>query len=567
MARTEHIADVALARPQRPPAAARLDGGAAVKSRTTPIAAASAFALLAAAAAVAVLGLSAPLDHDEHQFVASGMLLARDGLLPYRDYPYHHLPYLTFLYALVFSLTDHVLLAARITSVAFAAGAIAIVAHLVGRIFDDLRPWSRFALGAAFAVVLIVNPLFMYAAGRAWNHDASVFFALLAFYCMHRAAGDRSARTQDPGGWPHEVRWLAASGAAIGLAVGIRSSFAFLVPGYCIGVLLLPGGRDLRTVLVRAAAFSAGVAAAMLPLVPFALVSPEGFLHGNMRYNLELNPEYRRLLSHQTAMTMRAKLDYLFFEVAPLKRNLFLFLAFAATSCALVARKGRRYAFETRLIVALLPFLVFAALSATPSWYQYYYPLVPYLVLGIAFACADHKAMRWRAVALGAAAVLLAGSVVALRHYGEAFERTPRRWTAICLHELGRSMAERIGFGRMLTLGPIFPLEGGAPIYPELATGPFSYRTASLVPAGERQTLHLAGPEDLERVLTAEQPSGILTGVETNSAEKLEDALVAYATAHGYRPLRANDTLTLWARDDERGQAQLDGSECAYNIY
>ena len=38
-----------------------------------------------------------PLDHDEHQFVASGWLVARAGLLPYHDFPYFHLPYLSLL--------------------------------------------------------------------------------------------------------------------------------------------------------------------------------------------------------------------------------------------------------------------------------------------------------------------------------------------------------------------------------------------------------------------------------------------------------------------------------------
>ena len=56
-------------------------------------------------------------DHDEHQFVASGVLLAQDGLLPYRDFPYFHMPNLALVYAALFRLTDYYLLAARIFSV------------------------------------------------------------------------------------------------------------------------------------------------------------------------------------------------------------------------------------------------------------------------------------------------------------------------------------------------------------------------------------------------------------------------------------------------------------------
>ena len=32
------------------------------------------------------------LSRDEHQFIAAGALLATEGLLPYRDFPYFHVP-------------------------------------------------------------------------------------------------------------------------------------------------------------------------------------------------------------------------------------------------------------------------------------------------------------------------------------------------------------------------------------------------------------------------------------------------------------------------------------------
>ena len=325
---------------------------------------------------------------------------------------------------------------------------------------------------------------------------------------------------------------------------------------------------SVRDVLARATAFTVGVTVALVPLIPFFLIAPDGFLHGNLRYNLELNPEYRRLLAHGTAMSMRGKLEYFLVEVAPLKRNVALILAAVATSAALVARPGRRFAFELRLLGVLLPFLLLAALSATPSWYQYYYPLVPFVLLAVAFACADHHAMRLRALALGCTAILLAGSVLALRHYEEPFERSSPTWTAICVHELGKAMTAQAGAGHILTLGPIFALEGGARIYPELATGPFSWRTAMLIPAAEREHLHVAGPAELEGVMTADMPSGILTGVEASLMEKLEDPLVAFAAEHGYRPRLVHELLTLWFRGAPRGGEQrIDGSRCAFNAY
>src|SRR5262245_45862818 len=72
---------------------------------------------------VAGLGMTKGLNHDEHQHVAAGALVAREGLIPYRDFPYFHTPYLPFAYAVLFRGTDHLLSAARILS-AFCASAI-----------------------------------------------------------------------------------------------------------------------------------------------------------------------------------------------------------------------------------------------------------------------------------------------------------------------------------------------------------------------------------------------------------------------------------------------------------
>src|SRR5688572_6039535 len=63
------------------------------------------------------LGMTQNMSHDEHQHVAAGALVAREGLVPYRDFPHFHTPYLAYVYAALFSVTDHLLVAARMVSV------------------------------------------------------------------------------------------------------------------------------------------------------------------------------------------------------------------------------------------------------------------------------------------------------------------------------------------------------------------------------------------------------------------------------------------------------------------
>ena len=55
---------------------------------------------------------------------------------------------------------------------------------------------------------------------------------------------------------------------------------------------------------------------------------------------------------------------------------------------------------------------------------------------------------------------------------------SPGQSVPMLVHARGVEIARAANHGRVLTLAPIFPLEGGADIYPELATGPFAHASA-----------------------------------------------------------------------------------------
>src|SRR4030066_580819 len=120
-------------------------------------------------------------NRDENQFVASGELLAEQTLLPYRDYPYFHLPNLIFVYALVDKVTDYSLLGARAVSVVFSTANIVLIFLISYNFFRGQRLSIRITASAAGVLLLLANPLFAYTSGLAWNHDLPIFVGLLAF--------------------------------------------------------------------------------------------------------------------------------------------------------------------------------------------------------------------------------------------------------------------------------------------------------------------------------------------------------------------------------------------------
>ena len=75
---------------------------------------------------------------DENQFIASGKLLQSAGLLPYRDYPYFHLPNLVFVYALIDCFTEFSHLGARVFSVVCAWMMLVLLANSTQRWMGEI---------------------------------------------------------------------------------------------------------------------------------------------------------------------------------------------------------------------------------------------------------------------------------------------------------------------------------------------------------------------------------------------------------------------------------------------
>ena len=500
----------------------------------------------AAAIAVCVYAhaLQKPLDHDEHQFIASAALIAREGLVPYRDFPYFHLPYLSYLYAAAFLVSDHLLLTARLVAATAALAVAALVWRRARSMLTGVADAVATAGAAACVLVLVTNPMFLYTAGRAWNHDVAILAALASTIAL---AGAPEAKR------PTLAAMIA--GALLGIAIGTRSTMALLAPPLLLAAAL--SSDRGWTLLSRASlpgGFAIGVALAQAPLAALYALAPEKFVYGNVTYNLVLNTRYRHETGYDVAMSDTQKLGYLVDVVLAHPRNAALLLAyFVSALVAVVAVRRSPQAREARssrfaVTVALcLPFLLIAAQLPTPTWYQYYYALVPFLVVGAIANLGACGATHYRWIGIAAALPALVGAVTGARYYRPyLFITPPAEWTAISVHETGRKIASLHDTERVLTLGPTFPLEGGLGIHPALATGAFAWRTAPLVEHDERVRLGLFGPDELATLEASDHPFAVLTGVERDPDENLEASLLEHVSGGAWAPTSVGEELTLW---------------------
>ena len=504
--------------------------------------------LLGAATAIAyAMAMRLPFSHDEHQFVSGGWLLGEHGMLPYRDFPFHHLPNLLFFYAALGQLSPAPLWNARVLSVVFAVATFALIFQYSWR---RERGPSGWLAGGVATCLLLFSPLFEYTSGRAWNHALPTLLSVAAFVAHTRAGGQQ-----------YRFRGWVWSGMLLGLATGARLTYLLAaVPFLAFLLSNQPRGFRIRP----AAAHVLGLAIGLLPSGLLFGLAPRQFAYGNLVYQV-LNTRYRQALGMTGGMDLPGKLAFLREDVLSEPAQSLLFGAFLIVVAAAALRSRRTPRASSRefwLASGVAGFLGLSALAPTPSWVQYFYAPVPFIALGLAIYLVGAKPGFPAGKLI--AGLLVAGMVMlrmeAVRGLRIIFE--PEAWVPAQVHALGVAVSERTEGGRLLTLAPIVAIEGGLEIYPELAGGSIDWRVARSFSSERRPVYGVMAPEDLEPVLEDRPPAGILIGFELktegfslNEMGGLERPLEAIAGGLGYRAQAivspvVTTGLTLWVAPD-----------------
>ena len=469
--------------------------------------------------------MTKPLGRDEHMYCTSGVLMAQDKAI-YRDFSYPtQLPYHPLLYALLFKglNTTHYLLVGRLVSVVADILTMLCIVAIYRLAFGDFTAWG-ISLGLCAAVLYAFNPAIEYSNGHAWNNDVVVCCVVISLLLFAQIDARRKI------GRFH----VAAIGALLTMATFMRSTTAVAGLLFFAALLSLPATsikERIKTILPFL------IAAGLVLIYPVIVIAraPEAFSVNLFKIHL-LNSQWL----HQIGIVHdKLELVLTYFK-HPGYLVLFIIMACLIVLLVLYRRKIQVSNGRTALLATFLAVVFFAlALSLPTIWRQYLAPPVPFLLCSFAFPLAFLRALSSRKaskIPLKVCAALVGIGVLASWATGmSASEKIgacfkPGTWVPMQVHRTATDIAGNTKEPKLiLTLAPLFALEGGCDIYPELSAGAFTYRIGNLMSESDRRRTRTAGPEEIARLVEQSPPSAIIVGAEPSYFSKLEEPLESLA--------------------------------------
>lgn len=467
-------------------------------------------------AAIAANSMTKPLGHDEQMYCAAGALTAQ-GKMIYRDFSYvGQMPYHPLLCAALFKTfnTTYYLLTVRLLS-AFCD--ILVVVCILGIYLSLFKsfPNAGILLGLAAALLYVFNPLVDYANGFAWNHDVVILCVVLSFWLFITIEFDQKAKY-----WR-----IALIGALLTVATWMRITTALVQLLFSLALLFRPcESRKERyktalPFLIASACFS------IWPLWLIASAPRAFFLNAvwipmlNGQWQRQINMVHNKFHILLNYVTVPAYLLIIILAI-----HLYLIILWNR-------RKLKTQNVANILLAVLLPPTFFIIAFLPPTLLKQYLAMpVPFLILSFAYPLlylrqrpdkvgpTNHFNIISLVIAACIAVTVLSNTTV-VRRIPKLFD--PPRWLPVQLHSISADIAQKTKDPKLvLTLAPLYALEGGCSFYHQFSAGVFVYRVADFMGPEDRQTTHTVGTKNLPDLLRRNPPSAVILGTEPKFLEQ-----------------------------------------------
>lgn len=459
--------------------------------------------------------MTKPLEPDEQTYCTAGALLAK-GKMIYRDFSYpSQTPYHPLICAVLFKVFDttHFLLVGRILSCLCDILVVACIVDIYRRLFCPF-PISAIVLALSSAALYAFNPFVDYASGLAWNNNVVIACVVLSFWLFISTDFKKKSK----------YRRIALIGVLLTLAAGMRITAALVYLLFFVFLLTHPAdseGQKFKSVLP----FLIATAVVAIWPVYTIILAPQAFFLNLYRISM-LNSQWL----HETGMFYSKPYMALVF-LTTLGCSILILIAIYLCAAIAWKRHEPKVSMPTNSPIAILLAIAFFVMAfiMPAMWTQHLAMPVPFIIISFAFPLLylrnlnsdinpNKRFKMARILMVACAATAIASLPGPLQRVPKLFDL--QNWTPLHLHRISEDIAERTKSPKLiLTLAPLYALEGGCDIYDEFSSGSFVYRVAEYLSPSERRLVHTVSPEELEELIAKSQPSAMILGVETKILE------------------------------------------------
>lgn len=462
--------------------------------------------------------MAKPVLDDEHMHCAAGVLLSQ-GKMVYRDFPYPgQMPYQPLFYAAIFKAlkTTHYLLTARILTV-FCDILIAVcIMGIYRRIFAN-NGFSGEIFGLAASVLYVFNPLISRSVGLAWNVDATILCAVLAFWLFISINFEQRSR----------YKLIALIGGLLTVATCMRITMGLIQLLFFIMILAKPA-KSAKMRFKTVLPFLISTLIVLVWPIWTLLAGPHAFFLNQVTMPL-----------HYAALIEQMGIVYGKFELLLISLSIpggiLIALITVFFVIAVVRHRHKSAAINSaNFALAMLLALMSLVIVVIPPrvWIESFALPVPFLIICFAFALiylkkcgsveGSNKTFRLACLIFAACTVAsVATNVPSLLKISKAtFE--PQSWVPVQAHNVSLNIAEKNKSSRPIaTLAAIYALEAGRDIYPELSAGRFTYMIAAAMSPTERRIANVISPRELKKRLKKSLPPVVIVHEKVRSIEKV----------------------------------------------
>lgn len=460
--------------------------------------------------------MAKPVVNAEHASCAAGVLLTQ-GKMIYRDFAcVAQMPYHPFLCATIYKVfnTTHYLFAGRMLTVACDILIMISIIGIFQRVFASF-PVTGLLLGMAMAVLCVFNYHVSHidgAIGFALNQDFMILCILLSFWLF--ISTDFKQRSR--------YLRIGAMSALLTLATCLHFTAVFIQVLFFVMLLVRRAESGKQMCKTALPFLIAPVVVLILPMWTMAH-APRAFFINVFEMPLLEMQMIRKMQSIMGGVLYGKCVNLL---VCIEESDIFPFLV---AICIVVLIILGRYKLEisnlkNALLAILVPVIFLIIALCSPEFlYENFAILIPFIIISFAYpllylrrlgTSIPHTFFRIASIVVIACTFsAVASNPFSLLRISRILR--PQSWIPMKVHQISEELAQKIKEPKLIvTLGPLYALEGGCDIYPELSSGWEGCKIASALSASKRKITNTLNAETFKEMLKERPPSGIVIDID-----------------------------------------------------